>query len=229
MRLIRFLPELPSKDQMLIEPTPVKQHVPEWYRIGESSFVEKGETHPGMKTCAPFLDIMLTGYVLLTPFDILVGRKENGDLDIRWNGPSEWNSFIGERPKELGQTIPRLPGHAPNGLTWSSKWGWKTPRGWSTIVCHPFNRQDLPFFTLSGLIDSDKFSANGNIPFFIKEDFIGVIPAGTPFAQIIPIKRKSWKQVMDYGLYHLGKKQGRDIRQTGQSYKQKLWIRKSYN
>jgi hypothetical protein len=33
---------------------------------------------------------------------------------------------------------------------------------------------------------------SGNIPFFIKEGFSGVIPKGTPIAQVIPFKRESW-------------------------------------
>lgn len=227
MRLMRFVPEINNREVMLIEPTPIKEHLPEWYRLGELTFLENGSEKPGMKTCAPFLDVMLTGYAILTPFDIFVGKKEDGSIDIKWNGPREWSNFIGERPKELGSTIPRIPGYAPNGLVWGTKWGWKTPRGYSTIVCHPFNRFDLPFFTFSAVVDSDKFSGNGNIPFFIKEDFVGVIPAGTPYAQIIPFKRKSWKKVADYGFSGVIFEQGKEVRKK--SYKKYLWVKKKYN
>jgi len=208
---------------------PVKKFVPEWYRLGESEISEphSGGHTAGMKTCAPFLDVMLTGYVLLTPFDIYVGKNEDGTQDIRWNGPQEWNGFIGERPVELGATIPRPAGHSPNGLVWSSKWGWKTPRGWSTIVTHPYNRFDLPFTTLSGVIDSDKFISNGNIPFFIKEGWTGVIPGGTPYAQIIPFKRKMWKKVADYSLLTRITEESKVIR--GMPYKKHLWVKKVYN
>lgn len=232
MRLIRFVPDLNDKEKMLIEPTPAKEHVPEWYRKGESTFKYPGdksnEEHPGLKTCAPFLDVMLTGYCLVTPFDIFVGKKENGEQEVRWNGPQEWRQFIEERPKELGATIPRPAGYGPNGLVWASKWGWKTPRGWSTLVCHPLNHHELPFFTLSGVIDSDKFSANGNIPFFLEKDWVGVIPAGTPYAQIIPFQRKSWKKVADYGLFTVAKKEGQNVRKPETSYKKFLWVRKDY-
>lgn len=228
MKLIHFAPSIREPEKMLIEPVPVKKVLPEWYRLGESEISDtNGEPQPGMKTCAPFLDIMLSGYVLLTPFDIYVGKNEDGSHNIRWNGPEEWREFIGERPKDLGSTIPRPAGHSPNGLVWSSKWGWKTPRGWSTVVCHPYNRYDLPFTTLSGLIDSDKFISNGNIPFFIKEGWVGVIPAGTPYAQIIPVKRKSWKKVANYGLITRVYREGTEVRTK--SYKKFLWIKKNYN
>lgn len=228
MKLIRFVPALPNKEVMLIEPTPTKNNVPEWYRKSEHDYiVGPDRTEPGLKTCAPFLDAMLVGYTLVTPFDIFIGETEDGSHNIRWNGPNEWSDFIGERPKQLGSTIPRPAGHSPNGLVWSSKWGWKTPRGWSTLVTHPYNRYDLPFSTLSGVIDSDKFIANGNLPFFIKEGFVGVIPAGTPYAQIIPFKRHAWKKIPDFGLYSELITQGKNVREK--SYKKFLWQKKSYN
>lgn len=228
MKLLRFVPAYSTKEEMLIEPTPIKEHIPEWYRTSESTIGENNEG-PGLKTCAPFLDAMLTGYSLVTPFDIFIGRKDDGSIDIRWNGPDHWKDFIGERPKELAAKVPRPSGHAPNGLTWSSRWGFKTPRGWSVMVTHPLNRHDLPFTTLSGVIDSDKFIAHGNMPFFIKENFVGVIPAGTPYAQIIPFKRKSWKKIADYGLISRSTRDGIEVRQPEKSYKQRLWVRKSYN
>jgi hypothetical protein len=42
------------------------------------------------------------------------------------------------------------------------------------------------------VIDSGYFSVAGNIPFFIKEGFTGIIPKGTPIAQIIPYERQEW-------------------------------------
>jgi hypothetical protein len=230
MKLIRFVPAFSNKEEMLLEPTPIKEHMPEWYRTSEHTFTNNGQPHPGLKSCSPFLDSLLTGYCLVTPFDIFIGRKDDGSIDIRWNGPDvHWDSFIGERHKELAPKVPRPAGHAPNGLVWSSKWGWKTPRGWSTMVTHPLNRHDLPFTTLSGVIDSDKFTAHGNMPFFIKEDFVGIIPAGTPYAQIIPFKRKSWKKIADYGLISRATREGSEVRLPKRSYKQRLWVRKSYN
>lgn len=219
-------------------PQPIKKFIPEWYRKAETYYVNPSEDitvedgtqklTAGLKTCAPFLDAMISGYTFVIPFDIYVGRTENGDLDIKWNAPQGWESFIGERPKESGSTMPRPAGHAPNHLVWSSQWGVKLPRGYSALITHPLNRQDLPFTTSSGIIDSDKFYGNGNIPFFIKEDFIGVIEKGTPFAQIIPIKRKKWKMVYNKGLVDKYLIQGRYVRNKETTYKKKMWAKKVY-
>ena len=220
-------------------PQPVKKFIPEWYRKAETYYtpssqdisVEDGtqKEFAGLKTCAPFLDSMMSGYVFVTPFDIYVGKNEDGGIDLRWNAPSGWEDFISERPKESGSTMPRPEGHAPNHLVWSNKWGAKSPRGYSLLITHPLNRYDLPFTTSSGIIDSDKFFGNGNIPFFIKEGFVGVIEKGTPFAQIIPIKRKKWKMINNNSLKDKYMFQGKDVRVKETSYKRKFWVRKEYS
>lgn len=235
MKLIHFVCAQSSE---LGSPQPIKKFIPDWYKKAESYYtpessdiaVEDGtqELVAGLKTCVPYLDAMTSGYALVVPFDIYVGRTEDGDLNITWNAPDGWESFVSERPKESGATMPRPVGHAPNHLIWSGQWGFKLPRGYSALVTHPLNRQDLPFTTSSGIIDSDKFNGNGNIPFFINEDFIGIIEKDTPFAQIIPIKRKKWKMIKNNGLKDKIVLQGHVARKKETSYKKKLWVRKEY-
>lgn len=229
MKIIRFVPALSSKEKMLLEPIPAKKDIPQWYKDGESTYFLNGESNPGLKTCKPFLDVMISGYYLLIPFDIHVTKTEDGSSKFSWDGPDEWKDFIGERLGDIGSTIPRPAGHKHNHLVWASRWGWKTPRGWSSIVCHPFNREELPFTTTSGLIDSDKFIGPGNIPFFIKEDFIGTISKGTPYAQVIPVKRSSWSSFADYGLISSNEIKGINLHEHKQSYKAVDWEKKEYS
>ena len=236
MKLIHFSC---ASEIELGHPMPLKNVLPQWYKDAETSYVQDSEsiaieegtqeTHHGLKTCAPFLDTLLNGYCLVTPFDIYVKKTDSGDLDLKWNAPSQWEEFISERPKESGGTMPRPAGHYPNHLVWADAWGFKTPRGYSLIVTHPLNRFDLPFTSMSGIIDTDKFYGNGNIPFFIKEDFVGVIPKGTPFAQLIPIKRKSWKMILSKGLKDKMYIQGRMASVKETRYKKKTWVRKVFN
>jgi len=225
MKIIKFIPW--QGDQSLLKYAPEKTSLPQWWKDGESSHGDP--VMPGLKTCVPFMEIMMTGYVLKIPFDIYVSKNEDGSTNIRWNSPEGWGGFVGERPKELGATIPRPEGHEPMGFTWASMWSWKTPRGYSTLVTHPFNRNDLPFTTLAGLMDSDKFHGNGNIPFFIKKNFEGIIPAGTPFAQIYPIKREKWKSWVDDSVIDsIMKNQIDPLRTPNNSYKKKFWQKKVY-
>jgi hypothetical protein len=232
MKLIRFFS--PKQFENAGQPIPSKKVLPEWYRLSETDFVDPRDpsktSTAGLKKCVPFLDAMISGYVLVTPMDIFVSKNEDGSLKIGWNGSEVFQDFIAERPKELGEKMPRPAGHHPNHLVFRGFWGIKTPRGWSCLITHPLNRHDLPFTTTSGIIDSDQYSTSGNLPFFIKEDFVGVIPAGTPFAQIIPIKRSSWKSVgNDQGIMYLEYLQGQTVRTPGKSYKKLFWQRKEYN
>lgn len=236
LKLIRFFAQK-AVAEIGNEPAPIKRFVPEWYRQAESYWrVEDGMGHghqmegEGLKKCMPYMDTLMTGYAILTPYDIFVKSKEDGTFDISWNSPDSIQSFVAERPKELGSTMPRPAGHHPNHLVWSGVWGFKTPRGYSALLTHPLNRFDLPFTTTSGIIDSDEWYAPGNIPFFLKQGFSGVIPAGTPFVQVIPIKRNSWKMVKnDTGLHYADEYQGHLARQPETSYKKLMWHRKDYN
>lgn len=228
-----------AADIELGNPVPIKRLLPQWYKDAETYYTPSNEDisledgtqkqSEGLKTCAPFLDTLLNGYCFVTPFDIYVGRTEDGALDIKWNAPVGWEQFLSERPKESGATMPRPAGHAPNHLVWSNRWGAKMPRGYSMLITHPLNRHDLPFTTQSGLIDADKFWANGNIPFFIKEDFVGMIPKGTPFAQVIPIKRNSWKMIITKGYKDTLYTQGNIAREKETSYKKINWVKKVFN
>lgn len=230
MKIIKFIPW--DKQYPLLPP--IKTPIPQWWKDGES-FLKDENGNPdggGLKSCIPFMEIMNTGYTIVSPFDIYVSKNKDGDLDIRWASPDsgEWPMFIQERPKDLGATIPRPAGHYPNHFVWHCMWSWKTPRKYSTIVTHPFNRFDLPFTTLSAIVDSDKFQGNGNIPFFFKEDFEGIIKAGTPIIQIYPFKRTSWKSWKDDSFnMDIQEKQLKDIRTNPKkSYKKAFWIRKEF-
>lgn len=229
LKIIRFFAKKEYGD--VGQPSPIKKFLPEWYRKSESTFVNHlGEDHAGLKKCIPFLDAMLTGYVLTTPVDIFISKDENGELKIGWNSSDVFAGFITERPKALGELMPRPAGHYPNHLAFKGFWGFKTPRGWSLLVVHPLNRHDLPWTITSGIIDSDRYSTSGNVPFFIKEGFVGMVPAGTPFAQLIPIKRARWGSIKnDSGIRYLEDLQGSIIRKPGKSYKKIFWEKKEFN
>jgi hypothetical protein len=56
------------------------------------------------------------------------------------------------------------------------------------------NRADLPFTTLTGLVDSDLY-VDSLVHFPARwhdQNFNGVVPKGTPVAQCIAIKRENW-------------------------------------
>lgn len=228
MKLLRFFTT--KQNEGFGIPRPTKQTIPEWYKRAESTFVEAdGSESAGLKKCMPYVDVMMAGYVLVLPVDIHVKRLDNGELNISYDQTS-LGEFIHERPAALGHTMPRPYGFAPNHLAYRSHWGWKAPKGFSILVTHPFNRVDLPFHTVSALMDSDEFFPPGNIPFFIREDFEGTIPAGTPIAQLLPVKREDWKMIQnDQSLTGKAAYQSKLARDPRYGYKKVMWHRKEYN
>ncbi len=193
-------------------PVTAKSFIPQWYKVGEQTFTdENGTEWGGIKKCIPFLDIMISGYMLLLPEDIEV---KNGAII---------SNFVSKRYHKMGATVPVPTGHVADQYVWQNTWGWKTPKKWSTLLTHPYNRFDLPFTTLSGLVDSDSFVSDGNIPFYIKAGFSGVIKAGTPIAQLIPIKRSIWKSHVSMDISLFSKYSGKE------HYKKFDWKRKQYD
>ena len=101
----------------------------------------------------------------------------------------------------------------------------------SALVTHPINRVDLPFTTMSGIVDFDKsiHAPIGNIPFFIKNGFTGVIPKGTPMFQILPFERNEWqseKQKFDEKFWQTKLNERHDV---SDFYKKKIWQRKKFD
>lgn len=193
---IFFIPKDKEVSNLLKTPYPAKNIIPDWYKESESFMgsdhlqVDGYATNAGLKHCMSYLDAMVHGYVYELWTDVHVSNGENG-IQISWtNTPDP----IVQRTKSLGAKIPRPAEMNQDMFNWVLQWGAKVPKGYSLLMTHPLNRTDLPFYTLSGIVDSDNYMGEGKVPFFIKKDFTGIIPAGTPIVQIIPIKTDEvWK------------------------------------
>jgi hypothetical protein len=78
-------------------------------------------------------------------------------------------------------------------------WTIEAPEGYSVLFTHPVNRRDLPFTSLTGLVDCDRYIDN-HIHFpahWHDKSFNGTLPKGTPVAQCIPVKRDSWTATVE--------------------------------
>ena len=191
-------PWITAEDSSL--PGPIIKTIPEWYRKADRfAKKENGEywEDPNVggkiatwKACPAIFDIMGTGYTLKTPCDIEFVQRSTNTMAITI-ADEKYKDFCTPRQKMPQFEHPK--GYYENHFAWFSEWAIETPPGYSVLYSHPFNRYELPFLTTSGIIDNDKVHLPGSMPFFLVKGFEGVIPAGTPYAQLIPFKRDNWE------------------------------------
>lgn len=179
-------------------PKPAKEYTPKWFKDMELFLGGKKEYESGhlsnrtVKLCMPFGDTFSTGYIQETWCDLYINTKNENGLEYHFPTGPELVGFRSNDPKSSMS----IPDHFHNQeCNWRQPWSLELPDGYSVLITHPLNRVDLPFYTLSGIVDVDTFRMEAfpnNLPFYVYKDFCGVIPAGTPMFQMIPIKRESW-------------------------------------
>jgi hypothetical protein len=224
-----------TSDDSLEPLKPSKMYVPEWYRSTKTpnyskiEFNEFGNPDKNFKSCIPFLDSFISGYIVESDRDIHVSTTLTGDKSLRWTNAINDHEPLSERKEKTGN-LPVPAGHSNTPFVWHNRYMFRAPVGYSLIISHPMNRFDLPFTTLSAIVDVDSLMGEGNIPFFLKQNFEGTIHAGTPLFQIIPFKRESWVAESNKELEAIYIKQNKkNSRKFFNFYKTNLWHKKEYN
>lgn len=211
-------------------PKPASRLVPEWYKNTDSYLNDNkkipsgtGDTTGTIKKCIPVFDAITAGYIIETPSDVWVSFRDG-------NPYFEWSSYdmISFHPIEQAPLHPNKNGYSyPK---WMNPWSIKTPKGYSTLFVQPFHRES-PFEILPGIVDTDQYFAAVNFPFVMKDrNFEGLIPVGTPMAQVIPFKRESWSS--ELGDTDDLKNQDAVVRKLRtkifDKYKTLFWTKKEY-
>lgn len=171
----------------------------------------------------PFFEGMYSGYIYLTPCDIeFYISNERIDFKIQ----DEYKNFITKRSPMSEYEVPY--GCHEEHFAWLPQWGVEVPEGYNVLYMTPFNGQGLPFVNTMGIINNDKTHHPGNLPFFIKKEFSGIIEKGTPYLQVIPLKRENWvsgKKILDPETIEFFKPGSGRIQNL---YKDKIWERTKY-
>jgi hypothetical protein len=182
---------------VLPPPIPAVQGLPDWFRaMPQKAFnmVTQQETQT-VKRCPPFIDAMTYGFLIPLPCDVKVAEGEfSWDFDLPVNSVNNfWRSPISFHD---ASQVAGTPYHADDRLLikFNNFWTIEAPEGYSLLFTHPVNRPELPFVTLTGLVDSDLYTHNRvHFPAHWHDmNFNGVLPKGTPVAQCIPVKREIW-------------------------------------
>jgi len=215
----------------LYKPVPASSVLPEWYKktdsyIGNKKIVsDKYNTVQTIKKCIPVFDILTAGYIITTYCDLWIKRGPSGNIMYLTSSDQE----IEQHDVSQAPYHPNVNGHPfPK---WINPWAIKTPKGYSCLIIPPVHNLN-PFFTiLEGFVDTDNYNAGINFPFVLNDiNFEGLIPAGTPMAQIIPIKRDSWK--IKYGKEKNLLEHKNNMLQLASQffdrYKTMFWVKKEF-
>lgn len=227
-----------ARDELIFKasspPEPAKNFLPDWYKNipihqTKTPVFDQGigANNSTLRNCMPFFDSWTLGYVMTTPCEVIVERNFDGSgVNISSNN---YFDIVSTRGGPNKNTMPIPQDYYQTEFTWKTHWEAQTPDGYSCLYTHPINRPDLPFYTISGVMDTDKWYITGNHPFFLKKGFEGIIPIGTPMMSIIPFKRDSWKSNsrpidrLEHDVL-----QSKVRRHASSGYKKECWSRKDY-
>ncbi len=235
-KTIKFSPTNKNAEISIDAPSPSKNHLSDEYKrlpykINKTFLSLQPNltnTNLSAKACVPILDAFTAGYMVTLPCDITATTNPEYNHRLIWE--VDWNVITVHGSVQLGDmSVPY--GFEIDPYKFETKWIIKTPPGYSVLITHPLNRFDLPFITMSAVVDSDTYNILPvNLPFFLKDGYNGVIQKGTPIAQIIPFKREDWSSKIEkYDESSDGKFQINVLKSvTERSYKNRFWQKKKY-
>ena len=187
----------PELESILPRPVPAVLGLPDWFKaLPQKAFNPVlQDDQLTVKKCPPFIDAMTSGFLLPLAADLKV---ENGEFSWDRDVPSGELNCYGRSPIDFhdGVQVAGTPLFDNDHfiIKFNNYWTIELPPGYSLLVTHPINRHDLPFMTLTGLVDADRYVDNFiHFPARWRDPaFSGTLPAGTPVAQCLPIKRDRW-------------------------------------
>jgi hypothetical protein len=186
---IKFIATDGNMKDIWPNPKPASRFIPDEYKKLKR-FKDDNLHDPTVKTCVPFLDSLILGYIIPFDQDYLVDPIEN-DFSVtpaNKNASSEFHDKE-QLPKEWQKISGEKVGKFMN------KWLIKTPPGYSCLFVQPMNRMEERFDIIPGVVDTDNF------PYFLKKrDEQFLFKRGEPMVQVIPFKREPWK--MWSGFYY---------------------------
>jgi hypothetical protein len=208
------------------KPVPASKLIPEWYKELQSYQnntktldLQTNQRSSTIKKCIPVFDAITSGYLILSPCDVYVSTVDGAPY-FQWSN----YDFIDFHSVVQAPTHPKSDGFSYPKFT--NPWAIKTPSGYSCLFTAPKHRNNV-FTILDGIVDTDNYDAPVNFPFVLNDPkWEGIIPAGTPIAQVIPFKRDAFK--MEFKNNDVSKTFIKLRSKFFDSYKTQFWQRKEY-
>jgi hypothetical protein len=225
-------------------PTPASRGVPKWWKESEkyNYEIDSGLNHKfphkkysTVRSCPAISDSFNFGYIVYTPIDVYIDATE-GD-SISWYIPEvnlsvvgeEEQSFIGFHHSQEFSKFNIEKNFSPHALKLNTFFGIKTEDGYSTWITHPIGREDLPFRVFDAIVDTDQYPSRFPYAFLIKNDFKGIIKAGTPLIQVIPFKREDFvSEIIDADYEEINTQISASFSRFSGAYRKLFWKRKKF-
>jgi hypothetical protein len=219
-------------------PVPASSLLPDWYKEQHSYIggVKEPWYHSGterltpatIKRCVPVFDALTAGYLIKLPVDLHISDKD-GQKMYQWAGAdivkfhsinqaTHYPNTKGYNLDKLGENLPKI----------NNPWVVETPKGYSTLFIPPSHRENI-INILPGIVDTDTYKAPVGLPFGLKDvSFVGMIPAGTPIAQVIPFKRDNWEHSITENNYNTDAIGYELFKTFFDGYRNRFWFKKSF-
>jgi hypothetical protein len=181
-------------------PLPASQFLPEWFKdlpryttdpkdMRAQDFLDTNNVVPQtVKGCQPFMDYMVSGYVIRAAADIALTPDLGGETKGWWWSSS--GATVHAHPYK--QCPVALDGVKNEYLQILNFWRVKTPPGYSCLFYQPefLMRDKVRLFP--GIVDTDDYDASVHFPGTLVSNDTTIIHAGAPLMVVFPFIRHHW-------------------------------------
>ena len=181
---------------------PAKKLIPTWFKQ-LPSVAEYYHNHPTIKTCPGIVNYLRTGFIVRTWVDSII---ETTDSFIKFSYPNDDEESLLSPKYGPGNYLTTMDAMAfdkrkteyteyshPTIIKWNLEWYCQAPVGYNLLFSPTQFHPNLNFTTIIGITDTRIEESLNVQAAWHPTDRIVFIPAGTPIAQIIPIKREDYQ------------------------------------
>lgn len=172
------------------EPYPARKYMPRWFKKLPQRIEKKNTLNNAtLKRCAPFIDAMSVGWILPLAADVDIQTNDDAS-GVTYSSNFHRNIIENHAMEQISTDEapnPMFPKPPMKFLNW---WAIRVPKDYSILFIPPINRPEPRFTCFSGFVECDRYFQFINFPFvFNIKNYTGIIKAGTPLMQVIPIRR----------------------------------------
>lgn len=202
---------VPELYDVIPHPRPAAKCIAPWFKgvkpVMEDGRDEFGAKGMSAKRCMPLLDAMTAGWIIPLFGDVNI--RTNEDISLLEASMNGLGKIVEGHPVNQlgGKASPTYPTEA---IKFINPWVIKTAAGVSSFFMPPVNHFDKRFTCFAGLVDTDNYPKQVNLPaVWHLGNFDDIVPAGTPLVTVIPVRRTDLEH--DAKVRPMSKKEKQEI------------------